>query len=640
MVADFTFATRCLLCWILLLAGCATQPTAPLTQTNNQQAQETATRDQNPVELLSYYQRLAKTSDATEAAYYQLLTAEIYSDIGEFEAATTTLKAISRTQLELDLYDRVLALEARLAAENKQYALALQKLPKPKPNHPDHMKWRILETKAIALTGANYSVDGVLAYIELVQANPASPNMNLYNQAIWKELNRLNDIERQEITKQSQNELLDGWIKLVNALEIGRLSGYSDEVVIRSWKQQHITHPAYNFADTILILDFENETINFQADHIALLLPLTDEKIANAANAIQRGFLSAYYDGLRFAESSNDPVRVSVYDSTDLLNNLDDTLAKMQAADVDVIIGPLAKLHVDAIINANSDMLVLTLNQTTATTSNNNVFQFGLLPENEAQQAAELAISRNEKTAAILYPRSQFGLRLYSAFKERYEALGGEILSESFYIETASDHKAAIQRIFNIHHSYNRQAILSTTLQRKPVFEPRHREDIDAIFVIANSVQGRLIKPQLKFHNIVDIPTYSTSRIYAGPTDSIKDRDLNGVVFTETPWLLYKDLYQEFTALNQIWPSDTYRYARLYAMGVDAYFILDHLARLQSNNEERFRGVSGVLYLDEQQKIQRELVWAQFTDGEAQVLDFTELDKDQVFEENAILEPQ
>src|SRR5690554_7108230 len=75
-------------------------------------------------------------------------------------------------------------------------------------------------------------------------------------------------------------------------------------------------------------------------------------------------------------------------------------------------------------------------------------------------------------------------------------------------------------------------------LRQSTEFEPRRRQDADWLFLVALPQQARQIKPTLAFNFASDLPVYSTSHVYSGEPNPSKDRDLNGIVFCDTPWLL------------------------------------------------------------------------------------------------------
>ena len=59
---------------------------------------------------------------------------------------------------------------------------------------------------------------------------------------------------------------------------------------------------------------------------------------------------------------------------------------------------------------------------------------------------------------------------------------------------------------------------------------------------------------------------------------------------------------------------------RLYAMGVDAYRLAPRLNQLKALPESRVDGLSGSLSLNPAQRIERQLPWAEFRDGQVQRL--------------------
>ena len=146
-------------------------------------------------------------------------------------------------------------------------------------------------------------------------------------------------------------------------------------------------------------------------------------------------------------------------------------------------------------------------------------------------------------------------------------------------------------------------------------FDPRRRQDIDFVFLGADSRAGRLIKSQLKFHYSGDLPVYSTSFIYS--MDGRSDADLNDVKFADAPWVIspptwienYPELYGEF------WPSER-RLSRLHAMGYDAYHLVGALFNAPEGDIAEITGATGRLFMASDDRIHRKLAWARFERGQ------------------------
>ncbi|HRE30628.1 MAG TPA: penicillin-binding protein activator, partial [Candidatus Berkiella sp.] len=65
-----------------------------------------------------------------------------------------------------------------------------------------------------------------------------------------------------------------------------------------------------------------------------------------------------------------------------------------------------------------------------------------------------------------------------------------------------------------------------------------HRQDVDVIVMAAPPAQARQLKPLFDFYYAEDVPVLATSSIYSGSQNPRSDRDVNGVVFCDMPWLL------------------------------------------------------------------------------------------------------
>ena len=134
---------------------------------------------------------------------------------------------------------------------------------------------------------------------------------------------------------------------------------------------------------------------------------------------------------------------------------------------------------------------------------------------------------------------------------------------------------------------------------------PRRRQDIDVIFLLSpSSAEARSIKPILAFHYAGDIPVYAPSSIYNG-VPSEQNKDLNGTHLAEIPWLLGVNpgLRVSIAAAD----ANGGNYTRLNALGADAYLIQSEFSRLQSGADALMRGNTGLLSMDPNLNIRREL---------------------------------
>jgi len=119
--------------------------------------------------------------------------------------------------------------------------------------------------------------------------------------------------------------------------------------------------------------------------------------------------------------------------------------------------------------------------------------------------------------------------------------------------------------------------------------------------------------PAFKFHHAADLPVYSTSHVYTGKVNRELDRDLNGLIFCDMPWVLQNDseLSKVFTSN---WPQQE-NFTRLFALGIDAYNLVYNLDYLKNKEYAFYDGQTGNIQLDENNRITRKLLWARFENG-------------------------
>jgi len=201
-------------------------------------------------------------------------------------------------------------------------------------------------------------------------------------------------------------------------------------------------------------------------------------------------------------------------------------------------------------------------------------------------------------------------------FDAAWNDVGGQLASAAEYPPRQSDFSKPIKRMLNLDQSEKRHRQLQRLLGVRLRFEPRRRQDVDFVFMAAFPRQARLIAPQLRFHHAADLPVYTTSHAYAGKRDPRADRDMNGVVLGDIPWLLEDpSQFPHLQAARKLWPQRMDQYARLFALGADAYTLLFYLDWFRANPEARLRGATGIISMDDRHRMQRRLSWARFVRG-------------------------
>jgi len=433
---------------------------------------------------------------------------------------------------------------------------------------------------------------------------------------IWEALNRLSDTGLQQRRSSPAPDPMSGWIELV---ELSRLYLQQPDAltdVIPHWQQRYPAHPA-----TTVFIPRLLEGMRFAGEppsQIALLLPLTG-KLADAAAAIRDGVLAAYYD----TPDAGIQPQLQVYDTG---TGAATAVAAYQQAVLDgaqFVIGPLRKNAVQALAEQPALAVpVLGRNQLEdLALSNPMLYQFGLAPEDEAREVARLAWREGYRRSIALQPDNAWGDRVYNAFADEWGLLGGEVIDTVRYDDSSADHGKAISAALKLDSSKAREQQLTRKLGMSLEFEPRRRQDVDVFFLVASPRQARLIKPQLSFYRASAIPVFATSRVYNGEPNAAQDGDMNGIVFCDMPWTLEKDnswahLQQD---IETAWPATANRYARLYALGIDAYRITPFLGASNGMSGTAmlgaYRGVTGNLGLAGNGLVARTLRCAEFRRG-------------------------
>jgi outer membrane PBP1 activator LpoA protein len=595
-----------------LLAGCSggIRPGAPTADDRLQlqaAALEAAGNYQGAAEV---YLQAAARAIPPEQYHLNLQAAAILIRGGDLLRAASLLDAIPRTTLDTadgQLYDLNRAAIA-VAEQHPDIALALlASVPASGPYIADYHRVRAAAyiQKSEYLFSARERV--------LLDNYLQDPEAQLENDTqLWEALNNLTDAELQQYRSAPPPDTLSGWLEL---MELTRLYLQQPDAltdVIPHWQQRYPGHPASR-AFIAKLLDTMRQAGKPPAS-VALLLPLNG-KLAGAASAVRDGILAAYYD----TPVSGTQPQLRIYDSGDLPETALASYRQAVADGAEFVIGPLRKEAVEAVLSQPVlPVPVLALNQIeTPLPDTTGRFQFGLAPEDEAREAARRAWRDGYTRSIALLPDTDWGERVYAAFASEWQALGGVILETQRYENARADHSKVISAALNLDNSIARHRQLAAHLGRKLEFEPRRRQDLDIVFLVASPGQARLIRPQLSFFRATGIPVFATSQVYGGTPNASADADMDGITFCDMPWVLdsgsnWKYLQQ---SINDYWGPNVTRYARLYALGIDAWRIVPYLGELGGSMFGAYHGVTGNLTLDSQGVINRTLRCARFSNG-------------------------
>ena len=482
-------------------------------------------------------------------------------------------------------------------------------------------KSRVLSLRAQANIAAGQHMRGLrdLVLRETVLTDPDEIKRN--RERIWSQLGEMN-----AITLQIERQSVDNWTPLADWLDLALIfvdfgaDPYRLRITLSEWAKINPSGGAQLFAKDLFSMSGPPITrLSGPVNKVALLLPLAS-KFGQAAQSVHDGFMASWeLDG-----SPNKP-EVVIYDVGEVPDLAVNYYRVAVGEGADLVVGPLGKQAVAAIINSRAIQIPTLLlgGLQSKQLLPPKAFQIDLAPEREAVQVATRAFLDGHRVAGVLRPDSPWGERVAQAFIERWKFLGGVIADTQVYKEASTDHSFAIQQILNLDSSEGRKSALSVALGATLDFQPRRRQDLDLLFLVARPVAGRLIKPQINFFQAHDIPVYSTSHIYTGVRDSVNDADLNQVIFGDMPWLLRKDNRSKLLhdTVNEQRPSKG-DLDRLFALGMDAYLLSRVIPYFDLNAAMKLKGFTAErLNIGNDRRIERQLTWAQFEQGEPHVLE-------------------
>lgn len=559
---------------------------------------------------------LAEDSPSPVAAAYRLDAIELMLDAGAITDAEDTLQQISNVAaFSQELQIRYSLARANIALANEEPEAALRSLQNA-VNTPINALDPNTQVTLRELRAESFfqNEQYVAAIRERIQLTPLLDDAGKArnNNAIWEILSTAPSAVTGDSSINPDSYELRGWLELVRLVQNNQYDIQGQISAMEQWRNTWTAHSAAASLPDALQMVYS--IWQRRPRQIALVLPVQEP----LGKAISEGFLSAYYDALA---KGRDVPQVRIYDTSYQAEPL--IYYDQAVADgVQLIIGPLLKDAVRRMQRSSRPMPVPTLALNYGDPdggSTQDLYQFGLAPEDEIKQAADTAWQAGHRFAAVLTPSGGDYQRIQDSFVNYWTSLGGTIVSVDSFAD-ARDYSSVIKRVFSIDASEARAAQIRNLIPRESVqFVPRRRQDVDFIFLLANPNEGRQIKPTLAFHFADDVPVYAMPSIYDGGTNTAANRDLNNVVFNDAPWVLENSdpLKASVTAT---WAPATGPIQRLRAMGADAYRLYLRMELMRDYPYTRLSGATGTLHYQADGSIHRTLRNAVIVNGIANPL--------------------
>lgn len=397
-------------------------------------------------------------------------------------------------------------------------------------------------------------------------------------------------------------------------------------------------------------------------DSIAVLLPLSG-RLGATGNTIKNGIMAAYYQSIEDNQSERDLPQLSFVDTTD--KDVEGIVSAIGEAKF--VIGPLLKDNVERIVPAlPTGVNVLALNrfdnfqqamgeldrtiellaqQETSESKEagslseqksampplsaeqglsekTSVAQpiaanfFGLAPEDEAKQLAELIFNKGFRAPIVIAEQSSLYMRMDDTFKAHWETLNKaegkrrtNITSVTF--NDSNSLREGITSALDVAQSNERINQIEYMTNDEVYNMPRSRRDIDAIIAFASPQDTELLNPIIEASlNPLDgqpIPVYASSRSMDYDSGKNQWRDLKNIHFIDMPWLMPQHKWQGLAqTVDQAFAAQSTMQKRLFAFGYDAYELLPQLGILNTLQYLNHDGLTGSLSLNENGEVERQ----------------------------------
>ena len=482
-----------------------------------------------------------------------------------------------------------------LAIAEKDGAQAIRELDQiPVPTQPDEAApyWWI-RGKGAFLSG--HPQEGVRSFLERERYLADSATLRASRQDLYNWLRMAAERGNSLKVPPRSDGIVAGWLELAPvAADLVRDPSHA-AAELAAWSKRYPAHPANESILTAPKIAATTATPIAYPDQVALLLPLSGRSEAIGV-AVRDGFLAAY-----FATDANSRPHLRIYD----VAAQPVASAYSQAVDdgASVVVGPLTKEDVAEVAPLAAGRIpLLALNFLGESAAvGHNVYQYALLPEDEARMVARRVAADGHRSGIAILIDGELGNRIGGAFADELSHLGGNILQSERFEASRADFSDTI-----------RGSLQVQTVKGEP---STHRTDVDFVFIAGNASAARLIVSQLKFHYAGDLPVYSTSDSFEPAQDA--NRDIDGLIFPDMPWMISADpvIFQLREAVRAAWPARTLRRDRLYAFGFDAYRLAPLIAGKSAGQITQLDGMTGTLHIDAHNRIRRDLNWAQIKNG-------------------------
>ena len=482
--------------------------------------------------------------------------------------------------------------------------LALEQLRvlEPELSLPEHKAWHQY------LTGRVYASQGLpkqaMPYYFAASTISNDNNFSVanLNQDLWHSLTQLSSYALERFNRGSVVQ--QGWVNLALYHQVYLGAPVELHQAMNNWMRRYPGHPAAEVLPKKVTELVQVEPLN--VNRLAVLIPQSgaNERLGDALKA---GVLAAL---------DNNPLEETLFIDESL--SAAEIALKLSEFKADFVIGPLLKSNIEKLSTAQTliDYPVMHLNTFDGERVSQQHFFFALNPEHEVQQALERFLTAGYQKPMLLAPNNSNGQRLVEYFNQQWQRYS-EVKPQVGFYASKDDMPKTITGLLEVDQSKERIKVVKSLFRQEVESETRSRSDVDVIYILGDATETRLIKPYLDVNVSTfaeRIPLYASSKSHSKQIDRTDKGDLDGLYFTELPWMLegqikQHNLRQQYESL---WPENADINQRLFAMTYDATSMLGSVKQLSMVAGKRFNGISGELSIASNGHVTRSLDWAQY----------------------------
>lgn len=482
--------------------------------------------------------------------------------------------------------------------------LALEQLRvlEPELSLPEHKAWHQY------LTGRVYASQGLpkqaMPYYFAASTISNDNNFSVanLNQDLWHSLTQLSSYALERFNRGSVVQ--QGWVNLALYHQVYLGAPVELHQAMNNWMRRYPGHPAAEVLPKKVTELVQVEPLN--VNRLAVLIPQSgaNERLGDALKA---GVLAAL---------DNNPLEETLFIDESL--SAAEIALKLSEFKADFVIGPLLKSNIEKLSTAQTliDYPVMHLNTFDGERVSQQHFFFALNPEHEVQQALERFLTAGYQKPMLLAPNNSNGQRLVEYFNQQWQRYS-EVKPQVGFYASKDDMPKTITGLLEVDQSKERIKVVKSLFRQEVESETRSRSDVDVIYILGDATETRLIKPYLDVNVSTfaeRIPLYASSKSHSKQIDRTDKGDLDGLYFTELPWMLegqikLHNLRQQY---ERLWPENADINQRLFAMTYDATSMLGSVKQLSMVAGKRFNGISGELSIASNGHVTRSLDWAQY----------------------------